>query len=163
MTEPPITRSEWIALHMIRQGKEQSRALQQDKYRDPSTQEKSMHDTKEAEDMLAVPLDNWIRWGRGKSYLPASFKCPLGFMYKPGGSGSEPVDEPAAVRFNAIVQNLPERHRRAFVMHEIGRGADKHRIVIIKGRNQAAQLLGVQLRQYHYLVNQAVNMVLTRW
>jgi len=128
-----------------------------------------MYGTKEIEKMLAIPLDNWIRYGRMKDWMPVGYRCPMGFIYKTASRGSAndeyvaPVDEPMAIRFEAVVKNLPERHRKAFVMHQLGRYAEEHRVVMVKGRGQAARLMGVQPWQYHNLVRQACNMVLTRW
>jgi hypothetical protein len=170
--DPPITRDEYLALLAARIGKEPSMALPAHFYSNPQNKEVSVQKTKDAEKLLEVPLDNWIRWGKKRDWMPTGFRCPLGFMYKPkaGDVHQEdrlnkpvPVDSEQAVRFERLVLSLPERHRAAFVMYELGRAADQNMIVIIKGRDHAARLLGVQKSQYHDIVRQAMNILLREW
>ena len=130
-----------------------------------------MYGTKEVEKMLAIPLDNWIRYGRMKDWMPSGFKCALGMMVKikeretdgPKDEIPMPIDEAMAVRFEVMVNNLPARHRQAFVMHQLGRFAEEHRIIRVRSREESARRMGVNMRQWHYLVNQACNMAMTRW
>lgn len=127
-----------------------------------------MQGTKEIEGILRHELDNWIRWGRRRDWKPVGFKVPLGYLYKSTDvhDDDKPIrfvcDEIGAAGFERIVVSLPEKHRQAFVMHHLGRAHARGRIVILKGRDEGAKLLGVQVRQYHYLINQAHNMVLRR-
>lgn len=121
-----------------------------------------MQSTKEIEAILHYDLENWLRWGRKKDWMPVSFRCPLGFLYKtPEGEARPPAcDELEAVRFERIVVGLPQRHRQAFVMYHLERIAVNSRVKIIKGRDDRAALLGIQKSRYHELVQQASNMVL---
>jgi hypothetical protein len=126
-----------------------------------------MQGTKEIEGILRHELDNWMRWGRRRDWMPTSFRCPLGFMYKSTDVHETsyrpmPCDEIGAAGFERIVVSLPEKHRQAFVMYHIGKAHVRGKVVVFKGRDDGAKLLGVQLRQYHYLVNQAHSMVLRR-
>lgn len=128
-----------------------------------------MQGTKEIESLLRHELDNWIRWGTRRDYLPPSFKCPVGFLFKSTDVHHEPVyraprvNDIEAARFEKIVVGLPERHRQAFVMYHLERASVKGKVFIHIGRGDAAKLLGVQVRQYHYMVNQAHAMVLRDW
>jgi hypothetical protein len=124
--------------------------------------------TKDAEAILSHEIENWIRWGRKKDWRPASFRCPLGFLYKSSDTLTPTYRPPEckeieAVKMERIVVGLPQRHRQAFVMHHLERAAVDGQVFIQVGRNQAARILGVQLRQYHYLVNQAHTMVLREY
>lgn len=170
--DEPITTEEWLALHLIRAGKESSRALPMEMYLDP--QRRNMDEyakTKDIERILFRELDNWIRWGKKRDWLPVSFRCPLGFLYKsvdkdyeaPPERLPDPIDSLAAVKMERLVMGLPARHRTAFVMYQLGKAAVDGEIRIVKGRDDAARLIGVQKSQYHDIVRQAGNMVLRGW
>lgn len=150
---------------------EKSNALPQRQYGDPSKFTKMkgecMQGTKEIEGILRHEIENWMRWGRKRDWMPTGFRCPLGMMYK--SLDRDDVEQPGqfircdeigAAQFERIVIALPERHRQAFVMHHLEKAAVNGWIMIQVGRNDAARILGVQLRQYHYLVNQSHGMVL---
>jgi hypothetical protein len=171
-TDRDLTNEEWLALFFVggRMNPEKSRAMEQRRYGDPShgikmAGEELMQGTKEIENTLRYELENWIRWALGRSHYPPSFKCPLGYLYKSEEYREAPrprVDDISAAAFEKIVVGLPERHRQAFVMHHLNRAASHGRVKILKGRDEGARLLGVQVRQYHYIVNQAHAMVLRR-
>lgn len=163
---------ERIRLQLARSGKEQSYAQRRQYYGDPARhvrfEGEYMQGTKEIESILRHELDNWMRWARRRDYLPASFRVPLGYLFKSTDVHDEekPVrficDEIGAAGFERIVVSLPEKHRQAFVMHHLGKAHVAGKVRIIKGRDEGAKLLGVQVRQYHYLVNQAHSMVLRK-
>ena len=156
---------------------ERSYAQEQRKYGNPADcvefeKGESMHEnlgTKQIESILRHDLENWLRWGRRRDWAPTSFRCPLGFLYKSSDvHEGVPVRQPAcdeigAAGFERIVVSLPEKHRKAFVMYHLSKAHLHGRIVVIKGREDGARLLGVQVRQYHYMVNQAHSMVLRQW
>ena len=171
--DDPITTEEWLALHLIRAGKESSKALPIEMYRNPSEREcmTEYAKTKDIERILFRELDNWIRWGKKRDWLPVSFRCPLGFLYKsidkdyeaPPERLPDPIDSLAAVKMERLVMGLPVRHRTAFVMYQLGKAAVDGEIRIVKGRDDAARIMGVQAWQYHNLVRQAGNMILRGW
>lgn len=124
--------------------------------------------TKEIESILHHEIDNWIRWGRKRDWMPVGFRCPLGFLYKSTdvhevSYKSLPCDIGAAAKFERLVISLPERHREAFVMHQLDKAHMNGSVVILKGRFDKARLLGVQVRQYHNIVLQAHNIILREW
>jgi hypothetical protein len=125
---------------------------------------------RELEGLLSTELDNWLRYGRKKDWLPAGFKCPLGFAYKPvlgevysGASIMMPCNEEQALAFDRVICGLPKRHRQAFVMYHLDRAHVHGFILIVKGRAQKAQILGCSTRHYHRMVKESHEMVLSRW
>jgi hypothetical protein len=124
---------------------------------------------KEVESVMRHELENWIRWGRKKDWLPASFRCPLGFLFKStevhdvAADKELPCDGLEAVKLERIIVGLPQKHRQAFVMHHLDKAADRGFIRIVRGREDKARLLCVQVRQYHNIVAQAHNIVLREW
>ncbi|WP_157845786.1 hypothetical protein [Herbaspirillum huttiense] len=120
--------------------------------------------TKEVEGILHHEIENWLRWGRKRDWMPMGFRCPLGFAYK-GSRAScvAPFDEQAAVALERIVISLPDKHRQAFVMHHLERAAVRQSIVIVRGRDMKARLLAVGKSRYHEIVAQAHNIVLREW
>lgn len=174
MKPDDIDRLELAWLQVLREEKnDKSTALRSHHYQDPARnikyQGEHMESTKKIENTLRHELDNWLRWGRKKDYLPVSFRCPLGFMYKSTDVHQASIDRTTtpndieAVRFERIVVGLPERHRMAFVMYQLERAAVEGKVYIKITRGDAARLLGVQVRQYHYMVNQAHSMILREW
>jgi hypothetical protein len=161
---------------LIREGKPETLAKEQKYYGDPAkhikfeseTRGEAMEPlvrTKEVEGILRHELENWLRWGRKRDWLPMSFACPLGFLYKSTDVHDStyrelPCDGIEAAKLERIIVSLPQRHRQAFVMHMLGKAEINGYIRIIKGREDAARILAVQVRQYHNLVVQALNMVL---
>ena len=127
-----------------------------------------MEGTKEIENILRHELDNWMRWARRRDYLPTSFRVPLGYLFKATEVHDEArpirvvVDEIGAAGFERIVVTLPQRHREAFIMYQLGRAHVAGRVRVIKGREDCARLLGVGNWQYHNLVRQAHSMVLRK-
>jgi hypothetical protein len=126
---------------------------------------------REVEKILSSEIYNWIRWGNSKDYLPPSFKCPIGQLYVPMRGDLEarlykapPIDILGAIAFEAVVVTLPEKHRKAFVMHHLGRAVVRQTIRI-KKRNgyEIARLLGVHRSRYYVLLKEAHNMVLRRY
>jgi hypothetical protein len=164
---------------LIREGKGKSRALESKyygRYGDPANHvefqsvkagglmEDAELKTREVENILHYEIENWIRWGRKRDWLPTGFKCPLGFAYKGASSGyAEPCDERAAVMFERIVVSLPDKHRQAFVMHHLDRAAVRNLVVVVRGRDMKARLLAVGKSRYHEIVAQAHNIVLRGW
>jgi hypothetical protein len=164
---------------LVREGKEKSRALESKyygRYGDPANHvefqsvkagglmEDAELKTREVEAILHYEIENWIRWGRKRDWLPTGFKCPLGFAYKGASPGyAEPCDERAAVMFERIVVSLPDKHRQAFVMHHLERAAVRQTIVIVRGRDMKARLLAVGKSRYHEIVAQAHNIVLRKY
>ncbi|MBV8667048.1 MAG: hypothetical protein JO269_11250 [Burkholderiaceae bacterium] len=121
--------------------------------------------TKDIENILHHDIENWMRWGRRRDWLPMSFRCPLGFLYRASevrhaSFRRPPCDELEAARFERIVVSLPERHRQAFVMHHLDKAHVNNHVVIVSGRDDKARLLGVQKSRYHELVRQAHHVVL---
>lgn len=136
------------------------------------TEEDFMEDenlrTKQVEAILADDIENWVRWGRKRDWMPSSFRCPLGFLYKStdvheASHKPAPCDGIEAVRFERVVISLPERHRQAFVMYHLERAAINGMVRIVKGYNEAARLMGMQKTRYYEILGQAHNMVLYRW
>lgn len=127
-----------------------------------------MEGTKEIENILRHELDNWMRWARRRDYLPTSFRVPLGYLFKATEVHDEArpirvlVDEIGAAGFERIVVSLPQRHREAFIMYHLNKAHVAGKVRVLKGREEGAKLLGVQVRMYHYLVNQAHSMVLRK-
>lgn len=161
-----------------RQDKPRSQALPAYKYGDPAKfivfeREKKRGvpmeglGTKEIEGILRHELENWIRWGRKKDWLPVSFRCPLGFLYKSEGgetvASSLPCDGLEAAKLERIVVGLPQKHRQAFVMHQLDRAAVRGVVVIVRGRDDKARLLGLHKSRYHEVLSQAFNMVYREW
>lgn len=172
----PLTSDEMLTLLLTRGRVAGQRSYAQEKknYRDPSRfvqfqgKRSSMEGTKEIENILRHELDNWLRWARRRDYLPVSFRVPLGYLFKTTDAPDEPrqvrvtVDEIGAAGFERIIVSLPERHRQAFIMHHLNKAHVAGKIRVMKGREDGAKLLGVQVRMYHYLVNQAHAMVLRK-
>jgi hypothetical protein len=124
--------------------------------------------TKEIESILRHEIENWMRWGRRRDWLPVGFRCPLGFLYRATDVHQPsyrrlPCDEGDAARLERIVVSLPERHRQAFVMYHLDKAHVNNHVVVVTGRDDKARLLGVQKSRYHDLVSQAHNMVLREW
>lgn len=142
---------------------ERSYAAPSKYYHDPANHVKFQGE--KMSDELRLIMDNWIRWALGRDYLPASTRCPLGYLYKAtdvwerSESARTPIDGIAAVRLEKIIVGLPERHRQAVVMHFLNRAANEGRVNIVKGRDDRAKLLGVQKSQYHEIVRQAMLMI----
>jgi hypothetical protein len=164
-----------IFAQRAKQTPERSRALPQHAYGDPANYVKfererggQMHEslgTKDIESILRPEIENWIRWGKKRDWMPVGFRCPLGFLYKStdvheASHRALPCDEGSAAGFERIIIGLPERHRKAFVMHQLDRAHVQGWIVIVQGRDDKARILGVQKSRYHELVSQAFNMVL---
>jgi hypothetical protein len=156
---------------------ERSRAVESYKYGDPAkfvkfgSERGDMEDsirTKEVESILRHELENWLRWGRKRDWMPVSFKCPLGFLYKStdvheGSYRALPYDESEAVKLERIIVSLPQKHRQAFVMHHLDRAAVFGMVRIVRGRDEKARLLSVAKSRYHELVGQAHNIILREW
>lgn len=132
-----------------------------------------MQGTKQIENILRHDLDNWLRWGRRRDWMPQSFVCQLGTMYVSRLSKVELDDEPAprklpkideigAAQFERIVVSLPDRHRKAFVLHHMEKCAVNGWVVKIQGRDNMAKELGVGKSQYHVIVNEAHSIVLRK-
>ena len=126
----------------------------------------AMEKTKAIEQILYYEIQNWMRWGRIRNWMPVSFRCPLGFLFKSSDvhEGSQvrtaSVDEIGAATFERIVVSLPEKHRQAFVMHHLEVAILRGKVISIRGRGQAQQILGLQKSRYHEIVNQAHAIVL---
>lgn len=120
--------------------------------------------TREVENILRYEIENWIRWGRKRDWMPTGFKCPLGFAYRGSpASCPEPCDERSAVMFERIVISLPDKHRQAFVMHHLDRAAVRNFVLVVRGRDVKAKLLAVGKSRYHEIVKQAHNIVHREW
>jgi hypothetical protein len=131
--------------------------------------------TKAIEAILQAEIDNWIRWGRKRDYMPTSFKCVLGNLHiRPriplGDERNDPnyvppvaLGEIGAAAFERIVVALPERWRKAFVMYHLERGVENGRVVTIRDSNHRAKLLHVQERMCRYIVTEAHTIVLREW
>lgn len=150
---------------------ERSRAQESHKYGNPinsaKMQKGDMQKTKEIETILRYEIDNWMRWGKRRDWMPTGFRCPIGYMYKTIDREDcekpvnfMPYDEIGAAAFERIVVALPQQHRMAFVMHHLEKAAINGIIVIVKGRDRRAQLLGVHKSRYHEIINQAHAIVL---
>lgn len=127
---------------------------------------------KQVERILSSEINDWVRWGRNKDYLPPSFRCPLGFLYLPMRGDIEtalyskpkPVNLLAVVEFERIVVRLPDKHRQAFVMYHLNRAKVRNRIVERKRAYfEMAKLLGVQKTKFYELLGQAHNMIFRDW
>jgi hypothetical protein len=170
-----------LALHLVggRLTDEPSHALERHKYGDPARHVKFASEqsgglmqetlgTKEIESILRHEIDNWIRWGKKRDWKPVGFRCPLGHMHKATdvhevSARPLPCNEMSAAGFERLIIGLPDRHRQAFVMHHLDKAHVAGHIRILKGRDEGARLLGVQVRQYHYMIQQAHSMVLREW
>jgi hypothetical protein len=124
--------------------------------------------TKEIEHLLRHDIDNWIRWGRKRDWMPTGFKCPTGFMFKSNDVHEPsykplPCNEISAADFERIIIRLPQRNREAFVLHQLDKAHILGFIVIVRGRDEKARILGVQKSMYHRLLNQAYNMIYRDW
>jgi len=162
-----------LAIHCAggRLRNEPSHACKQEQYGDPSKHIKlkgdSMRGTKQIETILRYELDNWLRWGRRRDWMPTSFRVPLGYLYQSRYPidadqrlNSVRTDEIDAAQFERIVVGLPQQHRQAFVMHHLEKAAVAGFVVIIKGRDDRARVLGLQKSRYHEVVQQAHSMIL---
>lgn len=125
---------------------------------------------REIEDILYCELKNWADWARRKDYLPETYRCPLGQLYiREDDQGTEPVerripiDEAEAQQMEAIINALPVKQRRAFLLHHLQRAKVGEQIVIVRGRQRQAQVLGICLRQYHYLLLRGHQTVYAKW
>jgi hypothetical protein len=131
-------------------------------------QGRGMLGTKEIEGLLRHELDNWMRWARRRDYLPASFRCPLGYLFKTTDVHDDEkpirfiINEIGAAEFERVIISLPERHRQAFIMYQLGKAHVAGKVKIMRGRDEGAKLLGVGHWQYHNLVRQAHSMVLRK-
>lgn len=141
-------------------------------YRDPAETAKfeaETYGTKQIEALMRDDLENWVRWGIRRDWMPPGFRCPLGFLYKSpdvfGGLPyrAPPCDEIEAVRMERIVCSLPDKTRQAFVMYRLDRAHVAGHVVIVKGRRRKAEILGVGVGHYHYLVRQAHRLVYSEW
>jgi hypothetical protein len=125
----------------------------------------AMEKTKAIEQILYYEIENWLRWGRNRNWMPVSFRVPLGYLFKSSDVHEASVRRPEvkegdAADFERIIIALPEKHRQAFVMYHLERAVVNGRVISIKGRGQAQQLLGLQKSRYHEVVNQAHSIVL---
>lgn len=113
--------------------------------------------TRDLEHALGRLIDNWLAWGRGRDWKPAGYKCPLGVMYQSARVSSPLLYiEATALQFEAAVVALPEKQRQAFILHHMERAPVSGQMRRIKeGRAGKARALGVQVRQFSYLVNAA--------
>lgn len=125
---------------------------------------------KEAENILSTEILNWVRWARQRNYLPASIKCVLGTLYRPeiddqasGDMKPLPPVEIDAEAFEKVLVSLPNKYRKAFVLHHLDKGVVGQITVRVKGRSAKAKVMGVGNRQYHYLLVKAHQLVLQRW
>ncbi len=127
--------------------------------------------TKQIEKILSAEIRDWLRWGRGKDYLPVSFRCPLGFLYvRPRGDldigryRAPPINLLAVVEFERIVVALPAKHRQAFVMYHLNRIAINEKIEEKKYTySEMARLLSLQKTQFYTVLGQAHSMVFRNW
>jgi hypothetical protein len=126
---------------------------------------------KQVEKILAREISDWLRWGRNKDYLPVSFRCPLGYLYKPMRGDLEanlrrqpPINLLEVVEFERLVIGLPDKHRQAFVMYHLGRAEINGRVEERKRTGyEIARLLGVHRSRYYVLLTQAHNMIFRTW
>ena len=129
-------------------------------------------DTKEAASILQPEIDNWRRYGKDKSFYPKSFTCLLGKAIKTLEKGIietavtpylPPVNVRQAEEFEDLITRLPIQRRMAFLLYAQGKAAapDSH-FVWAKNSSGAARVLRISVRQYHYRVRYAVNLLL-RW
>lgn len=124
--------------------------------------------TQAVETLLGLEIENWLRWGRRRDWMPMSFRCAIGLLYKSSEVHEAsyrplPCDGVLAVRLERLVVALPERHRQAFVLHHMERCAIKGKLRVAHVRNDKARLLGLQKTQYHELLRQAHNIVWREW
>lgn len=127
-----------------------------------------MQGTKEIEGILRHELDNWLRWGGKRDWMPVGFRVPLGYLFKSADAGEAtyrplPCNENLAVRLERIIVELPEIHRKAFVLYQLDRAAVHGYIRRVRGYDQNAALIGVAKSKYYQIVQQAHNMVLREW
>ena len=123
------------------------------------------------EKILSTEIKDWIRWGRNKSYLPPSFKCPLGFLYLPMRGDLEvtlykpaPVNLLSVLEFEKLVVSLPTKHRQAFVMHHLSRVEINGKIVVRRCKGaESARLLGVSRTRYYTILTKAHNSIFQKW
>lgn len=126
---------------------------------------------RQIEKILSREILDWLRWGKGKDYLPPSFKCPLGYLYVPLRGDLEitlyrspPVNLLEVLDFEKVVVSLPEKHRQAFVLHHLGRVHKRGRIVEKKLNGyEVAKVLGVGRTRYYVLLAEAYNIIFNRW
>lgn len=127
---------------------------------------------KDVERILAVELHNWRRWANQRSYLPASVKCVLGQLYiRSEEEKAEEMrfrDEPPPVEseaeeFEKVINSLPARMRRAFLLYQLDRGHVGLITVKAKRREHKAAIMGVGVRQFNQLCLHAHQLLLQRW
>ena len=124
---------------------------------------------KEFESVYLPIIDNWLRWGRLRDWLPPSWRNIIGLRYRPRNreeeheEGKEPIDEQQAVKMERIVTNLPAQFRQAFVLHYVGRAPVRGKMKIARTRAAGAKVIGVQLRQYYNRVNKAAIIISRQW
>ena len=124
-----------------------------------------MYSTREIKTIIRDDLDNWLRWGYSRDWMPKSFGSILGQLYKPRlGEGASPEDEAPpppkprineldAIKFERAVVTLPEDQRAAFVIYYLKKATKNGRMVEVKDQSNAASLLGVGRTKYHEIIN----------
>ena len=127
---------------------------------------------KDIERILSAEIHNWVRWAGQRNYLPASVKCVLGQLHIRDEDDKKdemivqnplPPDELEAEAFEWAVNHLPVRCRQAFILHHLDRGVVGLITVRVKNRSDKARLMGIGTRQYHHLLVQAHQILLSRW
>jgi len=112
---------------------------------------------------LRKDIDNWIRWGKKKDYLPSSIKCVLGDLYKSTNvfdndqdevvrARTFPVNSIEAERLESIVVSLSIKHRQAFVIYWLDKIAREGKVIYVHNRSDKWQAMKCSEAHYHRLV-----------
>lgn len=110
-------------------------------------------------------VENWVRWGRLRDWMPPSWGNILGARYLRKNrypdieDQKEPIDHQLAIRMERIVVALPKQYREVFVLHYVGRAVVNGRMRKSRNRSECAKVIGIGKTQYYDRLNKAVSIV----
>ncbi|MDB5822197.1 MAG: hypothetical protein JWR21_901 [Herminiimonas sp.] len=114
-------------------------------------------------------LENWIRWCRGRGWLPAGYVSQLGVMTKQAKQESisatdvvTPVFEESALSFNELIMMLPRRHMSIFLLNHLDKGVLGQMIVYKREANSKFALAGMTKTTFYRRAAEADSMI-KRW
>lgn len=126
---------------------------------------------KDFERQFGTQVDNWLRWGRQRDWLPMSFKSILALKYSGKKRDDDaalykipdPINELEALKMDCIVMALPLRQRQAFLLHHMGRASINNRMCRVRNSHDCAKILGVGKWQFYNLLRQASSHIHEAW
>lgn len=121
---------------------------------------------KEFEARYGKQVYNWLRWGKGRDWLPKSYVSLLGkrMVSRCRDPQCHPlrVSVVEAIKMEELVSALPPRNRQAFLLYYLGKTAIDGKIRQSRYREDCASMMGVGVWQYHHLVRQANTILADR-